>query len=162
MGDIAATPGPAHRPKAMRSYVKEPLMTPVLALRARRAALGALVAASIPTAFADSSIHSGPLRAITGSGDEVVCIVRNVGKNPIDTLRVRISNAEFLATNDDVTCTDVPVGGACRGEFQPGGLPFIVHFACTADSSGKEDAIRGTFYRRSTVGTSGDLAIELR
>ena len=127
-----------------------------------RAVAGAILAAASVAALADSSIHSGHLRTITGSGDEVVCIVGNVGSKPIDTLRVRIRNAEFLAVNEDVTCDDVPVGGACRAEFQPGGFPLIVHFACSADSSGKEDAIRGTFYRRSTLGTSGDLAIELR
>ena len=126
------------------------------------AAAGAILSTASFAALADSSIHSGHLRAITGSGDEVVCIVGNVGTKPIDTLRVRIHNAEFLATNEDVTCDDVPIGGACRAEFQAFGFPLIVHFACSADSSGKEDAIRGTFYRRSTLGTSGDLAIELR
>ena len=137
-------------------------MTPVLARRARRAALGALVAASIPTAFADSSIHSGPLRVITGSGEEVVCVVRNVGSKPIDTLRLRISNVEVQATNEDGTCNDVPVNGACRIEFQPGGFPFIIHFACSADSSGKASDMRGTFFRRSSLGTESDVAIELR
>lgn len=127
-----------------------------------RAAAGAFLAASSLTAIADSSIHSGHLRTVTGTGDEVVCIVRNVGNKPIDTLRIRISNAEFDATNEDVTCEDVPPGGTCRGQFQPGGVPLIVHFACSVDSSGREGAMRGTFYRRSSQGTSADLAIELR
>ena len=136
-------------------------MTQAVACLARAAA-GAILAASSAAALADSTIHSGPLRVVTGSGEGVVCIVRNVGTSPIDTLRVRISHTEFPVTNDDVTCNDVPPGGACRGDFQPGGFPLIVHFACTADPSGKEKDLRGTFYRRSTVDTSGDLAIELR
>ena len=127
-----------------------------------RAAAGALLAVSSAAALADSSIHSGPLRIVTGTGEGVVCIVRNVGTKVIDTLRVRISHTEFPVTNDDVTCNDVPVGGACQGDFQPGGVPLILHFACSADSSGSEKDMRGTFYRRSTAGTSGDLAIELR
>jgi hypothetical protein len=137
-------------------------MSRSLCLRLSRAAAGAILAVPCAAALADGSIHSGSLRAITGTGDEVVCVVRNVGKGPIDTLRVRISNAEFGATNEDVTCIDVPVNGVCRADFQPGGVPLIVHFACSADASGKTEAMRGTFYRRSTLGTSGDLAIELR
>jgi hypothetical protein len=137
-------------------------MAHAVALRLARVAVGALAAASLAPAHADSSIHSGFLRTITGSGDAVVCIIGNVTSKTIDTIRVRIRNAEFLATNEDQTCTDVPVGGACRAEFSPGGVPLIVHFACSADISAKADAVRGTFYRRSSVGTESDIAIEMR
>jgi len=127
-----------------------------------RAVAGAILSAASVAALADSSIHSGHLRVITGSGERVVCIVGNVGSKVIDTLRVRIRNAEFGTTQSDVTCDDVPEAGACRAEFDPGGVPLVIHFACSAESSGKESAIRGTFYRTSSAGTSGDLAIELR
>ena len=137
-------------------------MAHAVAVRSLRAAAGAILAAATAAAAAETSIHSGHLPTILGIGERVVCIVTNVGKKPIDTVRVRIRNAEFGTTSSDVTCNGVAPGAACPAEFPANGPAFIVHFACSADVTAKDDELRGTFYRTSSAGTSGDLAIELR
>ena len=128
-----------------------------------RAVLGAsLACAHLPALAAEGAIHSGHLRTILGTGESVVCIVTNVDDGPIDTVRVRIRNHELGTTSADLTCQDVQPGAACKVEFPASGLALIVHFACSTQFTATSDAMRGTFYRTSSSGTSGDVAVEMR
>jgi hypothetical protein len=130
---------------------------------AARALIGAsLACAALPAVAADASIHSGHLQTILGTGERVVCIVTNVDEKPIDEVRVRIRAYEFGTTPADLTCQDVQPGSACKLEFPASGSPIIMHFACSADFTAKADAMRGTFYRTSSTGTTSDLALEMR
>jgi hypothetical protein len=136
-------------------------MTTSIQARAIRAAFGALVAGFTPPALADASIHSGPLRTI-GAIDSVECTVTNVAEKPLDEVRVRIRSTNFGTVVSDVTCQDLAQGSECRASFPVSGAATVVRLMCSADASGKKDALRGTFQRWSPTGQSGELAIELR
>jgi len=130
--------------------------------RAIRAAFAALVATFSTQLHADASIHSGPLPTIAGTGDRVECIVTNVEAKPVDEVRIRIRSTNFGTVVSDVTCNDVAQAAECRASFPVPGPALVNRLACSVDTTGKKDGLRGTFLRTSSTGTSDDLVVELR
>lgn len=111
-----------------------------------------LVGAPAP-AQADVTLRTPVAEA--GLGGAVTCAAVNIGKKPIEDLRVAlIANSGEMIVND--TCLGVYTGGFC---FRSLGGPTIV--SCVIAYEGSKKAVRGTLQVRDANGSSV-LSLEAR
>lgn len=129
--------------------------------RTARVAVAALAVLVSSPLHAGAALHAGPLRTI-GAIDSVACQVTNVQPASLDEVRIVIRSTNFGTVVSDVTCYDVAQWSECLATLPTTGVTTAVRLACSAQATGKKDALRGTFQRWSPTGQSGDLVIELR